>query len=106
MRPISSSAGSTVYAVAMPQERTRAEPRNNHRARRRAASLFFLPATPAGPKRKILTAYDVDYVALNAAKRPRSAQALARLDELKPVLDEDGWTVYQVSAPYPLPSPT
>jgi hypothetical protein len=88
---------STVYGVAMPEERTRAEQRNNPRARRRAASLFFLPSTSEELRQKILTGYAADYVVLNAAERPQAAQALEAQEDLKPVLEEDGWIVYRVN---------
>jgi hypothetical protein len=88
---------STVYGVAMPEERTRAEPRNNPRARRRAASQFFLDSTSQSLRTRILESYGADYVVLNADDRPLSAQALAAQPDLKLVLEEDGWIVYRVT---------
>jgi hypothetical protein len=88
---------STVYGVAMPEERTRAEQRNNPRARRRAASLFFLQSTSADLRKKILAGYAVDYVVLNTAERPQAARALEAQEDLKPVLEDDGWVVYRVN---------
>ena len=62
-----------------------------------AASLFFLPSTSEELRQKILTGYAADYVVLNAAERPQAAQALEAQEDLKPVLEEDGWIVYRVN---------
>jgi hypothetical protein len=59
----------TVYTVALPQDHTRATPRDHPARRRGLAISFFNPHTPEATRRRILRAQDVDYVVLPIKSR-------------------------------------
>jgi hypothetical protein len=68
-----------VYAVAIAEAHSRAEPKNHPAERRRAVREFFSPAASDAERRRILRRYDVDLVVVDAV---RQRPALARLRRL------------------------
>ena len=64
-----------VYAVAVPEVRSRAEPKNHPAQRRAAVARFLDPATGEALRRSIADRYDVRYVVAGAPGRRPSATA-------------------------------
>jgi hypothetical protein len=64
-----------VYAVAVPEVRSRAEPKNHPAQRRAAVARFLDPATGEPLRRSIADRYDVRYVVAGAPGRRPSATA-------------------------------
>ncbi|HEU0193839.1 MAG TPA: hypothetical protein VFQ71_06545 [Gaiellales bacterium] len=64
-----------IYAVAVPEVRSRAEPKNHPAQRRAAVARFLDPSTGAGVRRAIADRYDVRYVVAGAPGRRPSATA-------------------------------
>jgi hypothetical protein len=64
-----------VYAVAVPEVRSRAEPKNHPAQRRAAVARFLDPATSERARRAIADQYDVRYVVAGARGRRPSATA-------------------------------
>jgi hypothetical protein len=85
----------SVYAVALPEVRTRAEPRNQNNTRRLAVGIFFSPAARDVYRRGVVRRYDVRYVLINRSTAPRSGPALASDPDLHEVFRVGSWTVYQ-----------
>ena len=85
----------SVYAVALPEVRTRAEPRNHNNTRRLAVGIFFSPDARNVYRRSVVRRYDVRYVVINGATSPRSAPALAADADLHEVFRVGSWTVYR-----------
>jgi hypothetical protein len=54
-----------VYAAALPEARSRAEPKENTQARRQLEQAFFDPDTSSARRTQILKQLDVDYVLLD-----------------------------------------
>jgi len=54
-----------VYAAALPEARSRAEPKENTQARRQLEQTFFDPDTSSARRTQILKQLDVDYVLLD-----------------------------------------
>jgi hypothetical protein len=79
-----------VYAVGLPQARTRAEPRSNPVARRRDVATFFDPDGSDAERVRILDRYGVDYVIVDVARTPQFAQAIAGLAQLTRVYEDRG----------------
>jgi hypothetical protein len=79
-----------VYAVGLPEARTRAEPRSDPVARRRDVATFFDPAGADADRLKILDRYGVDYVIVDVARTPEFAQAIAGLAQLTRVYEDRG----------------
>ncbi len=91
-----------VYAVGLPESRTRAEARTNPVARRRDVVAFFDPASSDRTRQQILDRYDVSYVIVDLHRTPRFARAIAGLPSLTPVYRDrafrPGFGQYQVWA--------
>ena len=87
-----------VYPVALPQERTRGEPRNAPAARGRAVNIALSRGATAALRARILQRYHVRYLVTNADTTPHAAQALAGDEHLHAVLRRGPWTVYEVTA--------
>ena len=68
-----------VYAAALDATRTRAEPKNDPAARRRAVARFFAPTTPATERTAILGRLDVDYVITDTPRQIAIASSLPAL---------------------------
>jgi hypothetical protein len=64
-----------VYAVALPEVRSRAEPKNHPAERRAAVARFLDPATSQTARRSIAAVFDVRYVITPSPKRRPSAVA-------------------------------
>jgi hypothetical protein len=62
-----------VHAVALPEIRTRAEPRNDPLGRMHDVETFFDPGTSVGKRAAILREYDVRYVVLDVKRTPQHA---------------------------------
>ena len=77
-----------MYAVGLPEARTRAEPRSDPVARRRAVAAFFDPAGSDAERLSILDRYGVDYVIVDVARTPRFAEAIAGLAPLTRVYED------------------
>jgi uncharacterized membrane protein len=93
-----------VYAVALPEARTRAEPRSGPVARRRDVSAFFDAAGSDSARQAILDRYGVSYVIVDVARTPGFAQAVAGLPSLSRVYQDAAtrpgfgrFEVYQVN---------
>lgn len=85
----------SVYAVALPEIRTRAEPRNQNDTRRLAVGIFFSPTARDAYRLSVVRRYDVRYVMINRSTAPQSAPALASDPDLREVFHVGSWTVYQ-----------
>src|SRR5919204_489348 len=68
-----------VYAAALDATRTRAEPKDDPAARRRAVARFFAPTTPATERTAILGRLDVDYVITDTPRQIAIASSLPAL---------------------------
>jgi hypothetical protein len=92
-----------VYAAALEEARTRAEPKNDPAARRRAFARFFALTTPAAERTAILRRLDVDYVITDTPRRTDIASSLAGLVRVyadpRPPLGRPRYTAYAVSPP-------
>ncbi|MDX6534101.1 MAG: hypothetical protein QOF68_1845 [Gaiellales bacterium] len=72
-------AYANVYAAALPEARSRAEPKVDTQGRLAAALQFFDPETTAAERSEIVTRLDADYVLLDLeGQRDVSAQVLAQ----------------------------
>src|SRR3954468_17902851 len=85
---------STVYAFAVPEERSRAEPKVAAGLRRDLASQFLSPATRPDVRGKVMDRYRVSYVVTNAAALRKSETAMSREPGLHRVLHVGSWSVY------------
>ncbi|HEY7259623.1 MAG TPA: hypothetical protein VH459_11165 [Gaiellales bacterium] len=90
---------SDVYAVAVPEVRSRAEPKNDPAGRRAAVRRFLNPATAESIRRSIAALYGVRYVIAQSPRARPSAvvQALAADGAFRRVgMLREGRTVYTV----------
>ena len=72
-----------VYVVAVPEVRSRAEPKNHPVARRHAVNTFLKPTTPESTRRAIAEHYDVRYVVVSApGPNPSPTAAQLEVDPL------------------------
>jgi hypothetical protein len=78
-----------VYTVAVPEIRTRSEPRNAPLARIDAADRFFDPATSVAERAAILRRYDVRYVIVDEKRTPEKAAVVDRQPGLAVVYADD-----------------
>ena len=72
-----------VYAMALPEPRTRAEPRSQPKVRRSAASAFFHPSTSNAERQAILNRYQVRYVVVDLTRSTKVAATVAAMPFLK-----------------------
>jgi hypothetical protein len=84
-----------VYVVALPEERTRAEPRNQPRTRRDSVGIFLSPGTSDAARRVIMQRYGVSYVVVNTGTAPRAVVTLRADPDLRPVYSTGGWVVFR-----------
>ena len=77
-----------VYAVGLPEARTRSEPRSDPVARRQDVAAFFDAGGSDAVRREILDRYGVDYVVVDVARTPRFAAAIEGLSSLTRVYQD------------------
>ncbi len=84
-----------VYVVALPEERTRAEPRDQPKTRRDSVGIFLSPGSSDALRRAIMQRYAVSYVVVNAATAPRAVPVLEADADLRRVYATGGWEVFR-----------
>ena len=70
----------TLYTVGLPEDHTRATPRDHPTARRATVLKFYYPGTSEAKRRQIMRRQNVDYVVFSKLTQPASVLAQLRAD--------------------------
>ena len=70
------SGEADVYVVALPEVRTRAEPKDRPKVRRDAVGIVLSPASTTAARNGVLSEYDVRYVLINTRSADRALAPL------------------------------
>ncbi len=89
------SGEANVYVVALPEVRTRAEPKDRPKVRRDAVGVVLSPASTTAARNAVLSKYDVRYVLINTRSAGRALAPLRADPELQEVYRSGDWVLFR-----------
>jgi hypothetical protein len=89
------SGQADVYVVALPEVRTRAEPKDRPKVRRDAVGIVLSPSSSTGARDEVLSHYDVRYVLINTRSADRALAPLRADPELQEVYRSGDWVLFR-----------